>query len=65
LIDASALFRPGDVDEMVSKLEAINPAWLKEQSEVNFMKAKRYETHLLDVRRKVFYDDFLRSATRF
>jgi glycosyltransferase involved in cell wall biosynthesis len=60
LIDSEALFKPGNVDEIVSKLEAINPKWLQEQAESNFMMAKRYDTTLLDAKREAFYEKFLR-----
>jgi len=62
LIDSEALFKPGSVDEIVSKLEAINPKWLQEKAEINFMMAKRYDTHLLDAKREAFYDKFLRLS---
>lgn len=61
LIQKENLFKAGDYKDLEKHIEALLQTDMKQIVEENFSKAKEYQGDVLDARRKVFYDKFMKK----
>lgn len=61
LLDEKSIFEPGNCKEIAFKLKSIDQAWMLENAERNFITAKDYQIHILEEKRRDFYQLFLNS----
>jgi glycosyltransferase involved in cell wall biosynthesis len=64
LLDADALVPPNDVEALAAKMIEVvgRPEWLAAQSAQNLQRAEPFLNDRLDVRRRAFYHDVMRTA---
>lgn len=58
LLDASYLFKKGNVSEIVSILDKLNKDYLGKSAETSFTKANEYQSNSIDDKRYKFYKSF-------
>ena len=61
LIDERFVFKAGKVDDIVRKIEMINPEVLSEYARFSIGVASRYSSKALEIKRQAFYSSFLRE----
>jgi glycosyltransferase involved in cell wall biosynthesis len=62
LISKESVFKVGNINKLMEKLQSINKVWLEKQANLNFITAKNYQKHLLEERRKMFYSEFKKDC---
>lgn len=59
LLPEEAIFEPGKTDQISEKLRQLNVNWLTNNAKKNYENSMKYQTGILDSRRKTFYNTFL------
>jgi glycosyltransferase involved in cell wall biosynthesis len=62
LLSDECIFTPGSISQIVEKIKLVNIHWLEREGKINFEASKDYLKPILQLRRLVFYKEFLQDS---
>lgn len=62
LLSDQCIFTPGSISQIMQKIQSIDHQWLEKEARINFETSKEYLKPILQLRRLVFYKEFLQGS---